>query len=80
MTRWRTGTVTNVLLQWSVEEVLIGEIGALKESVVVVESDVQGDREADCRPQTVTTADPVPEFEHVRRVNAKIGDFWSVRR
>ena len=40
----------------------------------------QRDRQADRAPQRVAAADPVPELEHVRGVDAERGDLLRVRR
>lgn len=60
-------------------EVLIHFVGALVELHVVFEADAEADGKADGRPQGVAAAHPVPEFEHVGRVDTEFGDGFGVR-
>ncbi len=68
----------HVLVGRSSLEVLIHFVGALVELHVVLEADAESDGEADGRPQGVATADPVPEFEHVRGVDTEGSDGFGV--
>ena len=44
----------------------------------VVETNGQNDGQANRRPQRVTAANPVPELEHVRRVDTKLANRFAV--
>ncbi len=58
---------------------LIHFISALVELHVVVEADAESDRKTDGRPERVTAANPVPEFEHVSRIDTESGNGFGVR-
>ena len=60
-----------VLFHRSSLEVLIHFVSTLVELHVVVEADTQSDGQTDGRPQRVAPANPVPEFEHVSRVDTE---------
>ena len=53
---------------------------AVEELLEAIEADGNGDRQADRRPQRVAAADPVPEHEHVRRVDAEAAHLRLVGR
>ena len=59
-------------------EMLIHFVGALVELHVVFETDAERDGKTNGRPQGVTAADPVPEFEHVRGVDTESSDGFGV--
>eukprot|EP00760_Papus_ankaliazontas_P006658 PhM_4_TR13129/c0_g1_i1/m.69410 len=61
-------------------EVLVQVVGTGEQLLEVLEAEGDGDGKTDCRPQTVATAHPVPELEHVRLVNAEFLNLWAVRR
>ena len=44
----------------------------------VVEAYGQDDGQTDCRPQGVTTANPVPELEHIGCINTKLANRFTV--
>lgn len=68
-----------VVLQLCVLEVLVHFVPALQELVEIFISDGNGDGETDGGPEGVSTADPVPEWEHVRRIDAEFLDCFRVR-
>jgi hypothetical protein len=53
---------------------------AVEHRTEIVRANGQHRREADGRIHRVTPADPVPEAEHVRGINAEGGDFLGVGR
>ena len=67
-----------VLVGRSGLEMLIHFVSALVELHVVFETDAESNGEADCRPQRVTATHPVPEFEHVSRVDTECCDGFGV--
>ena len=46
----------------------------------MIHAQVEGDRQADRRPQRITPTDPIPELEHVARVDPEAGDGRGVGR
>lgn len=52
---------------------------ALKQLLEVVEANIDGNGESDGGPKRVATANPVPELEHVRRIDAELLHFCGVR-
>ena len=68
----------HVLVGRSGLEMLIHFVGALVELHVVFEADAEADGETDCRPQRIAAANPVPEFEHVCRVDTEFGNSFGV--
>ena len=68
----------NVLLNWSLLEVLVHGVGTSKELVKVVVSNVQADTETNGGPNTVTTSNPVGETKHVLLVDTKLLDLLNV--
>lgn len=67
-----------VLLEGRSLEMLVHAVRTLEERLEVLEPDDEGDGETDGRPQTVPTADPVPELEHVGLGDAERGDGGGV--
>ena len=64
-------------------EMLVHGVEAGEHRAEIVGADRDHRREADGRIHRVTAADPVPEPEHVRRVDAELAHFlrrWSKRR
>ncbi len=57
---------------------LVHRVRAGKQLDKVVETDGQNNGQPDGRPQRVTTADPVPELEHIGRVDTKFADRFGV--
>ena len=53
---------------------------ALEELLIVVAADREHQRETDCARERVASADPVPETEHILRVDTERGDFLRGRR
>ena len=69
-----------VLLDRRGAEVLVHLEAAGQQLLEVIHADHARDRQADRAPQRVATADPIPELEHVRGVDAERGDRLRVRR
>lgn len=69
-----------VLVEGSVDKVLVHLVGARQKLVEVVESDVEGDREADGGPERVAASDPIPELEHVGGIDAELSHGLGVCR
>ena len=67
-----------VLVDRSGLEMLIHFVCALVELHVVFEADAEADGKTDCRPQRIAAANPVPEFEHVCRVDTEFGNGFGV--
>ena len=59
---------------------LVHFMGAGQHRFEVVHADGERDRQADRGPQAVAPADPVPEDEHVFRIDAELGDLRLVGR
>lgn len=59
-------------------EVFVHRVRAGEQLNEIVEADGQNDGQADCRPQRVAAANPVPELEHVRRINAELAYRFTV--
>lgn len=70
----------DISFQRSFKEVFIHLVSSQEEILEVFRSDVKHDGETDGRPKGVSTTDPIPEFEHVCRVDAESGDGGSVGR
>ena len=63
-----------------VAEMLVDEPETVQHLPETVRADRDHQRQADGRVVGVTPADPVPELEHVRRVDPELGDLPGVRR
>ncbi|CAM5303099.1 hypothetical protein SHIRM173S_05727 [Streptomyces hirsutus] len=61
-------------------EVVVDEVEPVEHLPEAVRADGDHQRQADRRVVRVASADPVPELEHVRRVDAEVGDLLRVRR
>ena len=61
-------------------EVLVDRVEAGEHPAEVFRADGDHRREADRRVHRVAAADPIPELEHVRRVDAELRHFLGVRR
>jgi len=61
----------HVLAQRSAAEMFVHSVGAAQQLFKILKPDLQRNGKADRRPQRVTPADPVPEFEHVFRRDAE---------
>lgn len=59
---------------------IIHEVGASQEVLEVVVAEVDGDGEADGRPQGVPPSHPLPEPEHVSFINAKFFNLGGIGR
>lgn len=70
----------DVLLNWSLLEVLVHGMGTGEELVEVVVTNVDGHRETNRRPNRVTSANPALEPKHVLWVDAELLDLLLVRR
>lgn len=68
----------NVVLEWSVQKVLVHLVSTAEELLKVIKANVDGNRQANGRPERVTATNPVPELEHVLWVNAKRRDGGGV--
>ena len=68
-----------VLLQRSLPEVLVHTVSTPEELLEVIVSDNESDRQSNGAPKGVTSADPVPELEHVLLGNTECGDDLGVR-
>ena len=60
-------------------EVLVHLVEAIQQSAEVIRADSTHGRQADRRVHGVAPADPVPELEHVGRIDAEFGDFRGIR-
>lgn len=60
-----------VLVQWGSLEVVIHFMSTAKQFMEVVKANVDGNRQADGRPERVTSTNPVPETEHVLGIDTK---------
>ena len=69
-----------VALEAGRPEVAVHLVVAPEELLVVVAADRDHEREADRARKRIAAADPVPEAEHVLRVDAERGDFLRGRR
>ena len=56
----------------AVAEVLVDLVAAAQEFVEAVWSDGDRERQPDARPDRITAADPIPEAEHPRRLDAEL--------
>ena len=59
---------------------LVHVMSAVKQLFKVIETNRQRNRQADSRPQGVTSSDPIPETEHIFLVNTEFLDFLIVCR
>lgn len=69
-----------VLLERGLEEVLVHLVSSGEELTEVLGTDEEHDGKPDRTPERVTTADPIPEFKHVGRVDAERFDGFGVGR
>ena len=69
-----------VFLRLGSGEVFIHRVRAGEQLNEVVEAHGQDDGQTDRRPQGVAAADPVPELEHIRGINAELADRFTVGR
>ena len=70
----------NVAIDRRFAEVLIDLIGAAQEFVEPVGPDRNRERQSDARPDRIAAADPVPEAEHPRRLDAELRDLVELGR
>ena len=68
-----------VFLERRVAEMLVHFMKASEHRAEIVRSNRQHCRKTDGRIHRVASADPVPEAEHVRRINAERGNLFSIR-
>ncbi len=59
-------------------EMLVHLVCAGQQRFEIVHANGDGDGQADGRPQRIATANPIPELEHVLRVDAELDDFFRV--
>ena len=59
---------------------LVHLVKAVEHRAEILRADGQHRRKADGRIHRVTSADPVPEAEHVRRINAERGNLFGIGR
>ena len=69
-----------VLLERRGAEVLVHLVKAVEHGAEVLRADGEHRREADGRVHRIAPADPVPEAEHVRRVDAELGHLAGIGR
>ena len=67
-----------VLLQGSIQEVLVHGVAAFQQLLEPIKPDVQGNRQANGAPERITPTDPIPESKHVARIDSKFSDFSGV--
>jgi hypothetical protein len=67
-----------VAREWRGPEMFVDGMEALEHGAEVIRTDRQHGRKTDRRVHRVTAADPVPELEHVRRVDAEFGNFFGI--
>ena len=70
----------HVLAQIRRAEMLVHGVRALQKLGETVEADGERDRQPDRRPQRIASADPVPEAEHIGRVDAEGRDLLGIGR
>src|SRR3546814_19523610 len=63
----------NVLLKRCLAEMVVARISPLQQQLEVVVADAEHNGEADGTPQRIATAYPIPEFEHVLRIDTELG-------
>ncbi len=61
-------------------EMLVDLIAAAKKFVEAVGSDCDRERQPDARPDRIAAADPIPEAEYPRRLDAELRDLVELRR
>src|ERR1700677_2307933 len=61
----------DILFERSIPEVKVGLMRSLQQGLEVVVTDGEGNRQTDGAPERITAADPVPELEHIRFVDAE---------
>ena len=59
-------------------EMLVDAMGALQHGLEAVHANGQGNRQADGGPDRVAAADPIPELEHIVRVNTEFRDLFRI--
>ena len=69
-----------VLLERSFDKVLVHFVSSEEEFVEVLGTDEEHDGETDSGPEGVTSTDPIPELEHVVRVDSERSDGLGVGR
>ena len=67
-----------VALERGVDEVLVHQVRAVEQFDEVFFTQVEHDGQADCRPEAVSSADPVPKFKHIGGVDTEFGDGFLV--
>mmetsp|Transcript_25178 Transcript_25178/g.35477 ORF Transcript_25178/g.35477 Transcript_25178/m.35477 type:complete len:222 (+) Transcript_25178:674-1339(+) len=67
-----------VLLWWSIKEVLIHGMCTSVHLHPVVESNRESNWSSNCRPKGVTSSNPVPESKHVVSINTELTDTLGV--
>ena len=69
-----------VALQRRVDEVLVHQMRAIEHFDEVFFAEIQHNRQADGRPQAVTSSDPVPKFKHIGGIDTEFGNGFLVGR
>lgn len=62
----------HVLLQRRGAKMLVHGVSTLQQRLKTIHTQIQGNGQADGRPQGITPPHPVPEYEHVARVDAEV--------
>ena len=70
----------DVLFKGGFCKMLVGPVSATEQFFEIIHADIERDRQADCRPERIASADPVPEFKHIVRVDAELDDLVTVGR
>ena len=70
----------NIFTERRRAEIFVDFMGAGKKLFEILESDRKRDTQTNRAPKGITSADPVPEFEHVLRIYAKLFDGVAVCR
>ena len=66
--------------QWRGSEMLVHFMSSCQQLIEFIHSYAQCNGKSDGRPQRITSADPVPESEHMLRVDAKAADLGLICR
>ena len=70
----------NVPLDRRLAEMLVDLVAAAQKFVEAVRPDRDRQRQADARPDRIAAADPIPEAEHARRLDAELRHLVELRR
>ncbi len=67
-------------LQGRSAKVLVHDVATGQKVFKMISANGDHDRQANGGPQGIAAANPIPEAEHVRRINAELRHFRSIRR